>query len=187
MSIEKIIINDYSFYLEDYGENKGKVIITNWDNDLNFSYYWSAMGMDLKSFLQKIDNGYFLNKMIPREQQEVFSSKNTAKNIRKIWKEEIMQWYEHLEFQKSFREKLKSFLDEIIDQNHFIYAFDSFINSLDYHLINGYYESKSVEENIREILSQEPWHLIETEPSMVYKNLSKTFDQLKLNLKTSHL
>ncbi|WP_407533797.1 hypothetical protein [Elizabethkingia miricola] len=182
MNIEKIIIDDYSFYLEDYGDNKGKVIVTGWDKDENYSYYWSAMGMDLKSFLKKTNNGYFIGKLMLREQQEIFSSKNTGRNIRKIWKEEIMKWYEHQPFQKDFREKLNSFLDNIIDQNHFVYEFDHFIDSLDFYLIDDRYERERIESDIKDILQSECWHLIETEISPIYKKLSKAFDKLKKKL-----
>lgn len=182
MNIEKIIIEDYSFYLEDYGESKGKVIITGWDKDENYSYYWSAMGMDLKSFLKRTNNSYFIGKLMPREQQEIFSSKKTGRNIRRVWKEEIMKWYEHQSFQKDFREKLNSFLDGIIDQNHFVYEFDSFINGLDFYLIEDRYERERIESDIKDILQSECWHLIETEISPLYKRLSKAFDKLKKQL-----
>ncbi len=182
MNIEKIKIDDYSFYLEDYGENKGKVIVTGWDHDENYSYYWSAMGMDLKSFLKRTNNSYFIGKLMSREQQEIFSSKKTGKNIRKVWKEQIMKWYEYQAFQKDFREKLNSFLDGIINQNHFIYEFDSFINSLDFYLIEDRFERDRVESDIKDILQSECWHLIETEISPLYKKLSKAFDKLKKQL-----
>lgn len=182
--IEKIVIGDYSFYLEDYGEGKGKIIVTGWNQDENYSYYWSAMGMELKRFLLKINNGYFVGKLMNREQQEIFSIKKTGRNIRKVWKEEIMKWYEHQEFQKDYREKLNSFLDSISEQNQFIYEFDSFINSLDFYLIEDRYERHRIESDIKDILQSEPWHLIETEISPLYKKLSKAFDKLKKNLKS---
>lgn len=186
MNIEKIKIDDFSFYLECFGDGKGKVTITSCEKDENYSHYWGAMGMDLKSFLKKVDNGSFLGKLMPRKSQETFSAKNTGRNIRKIWREEIMKWYEHLEFQKDFREKLNSFLDGIIDSNHFVYEFDSFIRSLDTHLIDGYYNQKSIEDLMKDILQSECWNLIETEPSIEYKRLSKAFTKLKKQLKTSH-
>lgn len=183
MDIEKFIISDYSFYLEEHGAGKGKVIVTGWDRDDNYSYFWGSMGTDLKSFLKRIDNGYFVGKMMERDKQEVFSAKKTGTNIRKVWKSEIMQWYEHQEFQKDFREKLNSFLDEIIDKNHFVYEFDSFINSLDFYLITDKYERDRIESDIKDILQSECWHLIETETSRDYRNLSQAFTGLKKHLK----
>jgi hypothetical protein len=187
MGIEKIIIGDYSFYLEEYGEGKGKVIVTGWDRDENYSYYWGSMGGDLKSFLSKIDNGYFIGKMMDRDKQEIFSAKKTGTNIRKVWKSEIMQWYEHREFQKDFREKLNSFLDEIIDKNHFVYEFDSFINNLDFYLIDDRCERERIKLDIMQMLGSECWHLIETEGSRESKNLSAAFTKLKKQLKKSLL
>lgn len=182
MEIQKIVIDDYSFYLEDYGDNKGKVIVTGWDSDENYSYYWSAMGMDLKSFLKNINTSYFVGKMMPRDSQEIFSAKSTGKNIRKIWKEEIMPWYKNLEFQKDFREKLNSFLDNIISENHFVYEFDSFASSLDYYLIDDNFERQHVQDQVKDVLCSECWHLIEKEISPMYKKLSNSFTKLKNKL-----
>ena len=38
MNIEKIILNGFSFYLEDFGDGKGKITITG--NCENYSHYW---------------------------------------------------------------------------------------------------------------------------------------------------
>ncbi len=178
MAVEKLKVNDFSFYLEDIEVGKGKVIVTA-DYDENYSYYWGSMGSDLKSFLKRIDEDYFVCKMIPRDEQQIFSKKITGRNIRKIWREEIMPWYKYLEFQKHFREKLKDFLIDIQDSNHFIYEFDWFIKSLDYHLIECNYERKEVENTIEDILQSECWHLIETEISPKYKRLKLSFTELK--------
>ena len=142
------------------------------------------MGTDLKSFLKKIDNGYFVGKLMSSDKQQVFSAKYTGRNIRKIWKEEIMPWYKHLEFQKDFREKLKYFLIDIQDSNHFVYEFDWFIRSLDYFLIDDHKERNEIEGLVRSVLGSECWYLIDTELSIEYKRLSDAFTELKKHLKS---
>lgn len=185
MNIEKIILNGFSFYLEDFGDCKGKITITG--NCENYSHYWGSMGTDLKSFLKKIDNGYFVGKLMSNDKQQVFSSKYTGRNIRKIWKEEIMPWYKHLEFQKDFREKLKYFLIDIQDSNHFVYEFNWFIRGLDYFLINDYKERNEIEGLVRSVLGSECWYLIDTELSIEYKRLSDAFTELKKYLKSGKI
>lgn len=68
--IEKLKIGDVEVYLEDFGESKGKIIISN-TNGTSYSYYWNAMGGSLKDFLCQLNGDYLARCLIGTHQRLV--------------------------------------------------------------------------------------------------------------------
>ena len=181
--MEVIKIEETEVILQDYGEGKGKIIIANPYN-MNFSYYWSAMGGSLKEFLLGINDSYFANKLTYNT--EVFSGKNTATNIRRFIREDLnydLPWYEHMEFQKSLRGWIKSVetmetIDEFIDA-----ALNISKNyDLDYSCMN-YNEEQELKQLLSDTIGCEPWYLAGTESSKEYNFIVGIFNKLKKQLK----
>lgn len=177
-----INIDDTEIILRDYGHGKGKIIIANPYN-LNFSYYWSAMGSSLKEFLKSLDYGYFINKLTNKT--HVFSGKNTAKNIRKYIRQELkydLPWYKHMEFQKSLRRWIKE-IEEMETTDEFVHYAISIADSCDLDFSEmSYYEKKDIQQLLTDTIGCEPWHMAGDEPSRETLFLGDLFKKLKIKL-----
>jgi len=178
--MEKFKIGDSEVLLDDYGEGRGKIIITdNYYN--NYSYYWGSMGGTLKEFLKSINSGYFSNKLISHEQEYCFDVTATFKAVRYHIRYEMgLPFWEHMVFQKNMREILKEFqetCDDLMSQNYFIDNFKSdFIDRLDFYLIDSYHR-KQVKDQFDGIC--EVWNFIEIKSSDKAIALQRLHKKLK--------
>jgi elongation factor P--beta-lysine ligase len=183
-------VGESDIFLEELGENKGKITVSDVYGH-NYSMYWGAMGGTLKDFILQINSEYFVNKLLGSIDSQVFDTKATFKNVRKHIREEIgLKWYEYMDFQKQMREVLKDFENNCIsceekNSSYFIDNFkSSFIDRLDYYLIEGFFEKSYLESDLKNI---EWWYLTQTKESPKYKWLEKLHCELKKKLSTEAL
>ena len=182
--MEHIRIENTDVIFQEFGDGKGKIIISNDDYGYNFSYYWGAMGKDtsLAQFVQSINSDYFINKLSSSRKGD-FDAYSTFVNLRRYIQECFeyeLPWYDHMEFQKDYRKKLKEFQKTIASEKSFIDHITSFHNSLDYYLIKDSRERERVENLFRDIFSDcEPWHFTECEPHPETIFLKKLHVKLK--------
>lgn len=178
--MEVLRIKDTEIFLDDMGEGKGKITISN-TYGYNFSHYWGAMGGDLKSFINGINKYYFTDKLLGHKSGFKFCPKKTKSNIRRMIKEEkyILPWYKHMEFQKDMREKINTYFTDCEDVYEFMYSWDRFVNDLDYYLID-----RSERDDIESFFKgmSEVWYLAGERPDRDRVFLYNIFEQLKKEL-----
>lgn len=182
--MERIKIKNTDIFLEDYGDNKGKIIISN-TYGYNFSYYWGSMGSNLKDFLLRINEGYFIDKL-STDRQGKFSGKKTVQAIRKAIKNQDgwdIPWYEHMPAQKELRELLKS-LEQCDEVNSFYYECEKITdNYWDIHYNRKKrYESEEFTENVKNLLSESHYYFqyVDSNEHIFLKQL---FKDLQIELK----
>ena len=181
--MERIRVGHTDVIFDEIGDGAGKIIISNDDYGYNFSHYWGAMGKDtLKQFVCSIDTGYFTNKLCSHINGPM-NVKKTFVGLRKSIQESFeyeLEWYQHLEFQKDFREKLKKFQKEVSCREEFVNRAMSFHKELNYYLIEEDYERERIEELFKGIFSQcEPWTFLEYNPHPEQLFLEKLHVKLK--------
>lgn len=184
-NIARLKIDNTDIFLEDLGEGKGKITISDTYGH-NYSTFWGAMGMTLKEFICEINDCYFTNRLLGATSSNVFDAKNTITEVRRHIREELgLPWYTHKEFQVDMRERLNSLQETCEDsgsENTFVDLFFSgFINRLDFYLIEGNYEQKRWKSLFESI--DEPWHFIQTKESQQSIWLRKIHAKLKKELK----
>ena len=160
--IKNIKIDNTDIFLEDIGENQGKITISN-TYGYNYSCYWGAMGGYLADFISKINGDYFASKLMGSKSNYKIDIDATFKNLRKFIREEMsLPWYKELEFQKDMRKKLNEFQNSCENAHYFVDHFYFFVSELNYGLIKDKYDSKYIERDFKNI--SEPWNfIIETE------------------------
>lgn len=162
--VKKIQIGYTDIFLENFELGQGKITISNFDRDYNFSYYWGAMGkQSLEQFIAGTNSSYFVGKLLHPSHEDDFCARKTFKKLRAFIKEELLPWYKHLEFQKSMREELKDFQKSVYDARDFVDKFSGIFENFDFYLIKDKYERKEVEQLFCSI--EEPWDFLETKPS----------------------
>lgn len=166
--------------LQDFGNNKGKIIISDDDWGYNFSYYWGSMGKNLIDFLLGLNSDYFCYKLGPSEKGPI-NVKKTMSNVRKEIRQEL-PWYECVEFQKDMRLELKLLESEVYDQNDFVESMYDFPKRLDYNLIDNEFRKRDIVDTIYSIFETEPWNFIVYEEHKQIKYLSNFFPKLKKTL-----
>lgn len=173
--IEKIVIDESSIYLEDYGHGKGKIIITEYN--LNYSTYWGSMGSTLKEFLKRINGDYFANKLCSKLYS--FDGKESVKNVRKYIRNELsydLPWYKFMDGQKELRQKLKE-LESCCSEHEWVYSLPKIIDSL-YCFDMNYDDEKEFKE-ILKFAFTEPWQFIGEKESLEFRRLKKLHKNLK--------
>lgn len=178
-SIQKIRIGNTDIFLEDMGEGKGKITVSD-TYGYNYSMYWGAMEGTLSEFIKRINSDYFANKLSGAADSQVFSSKLTFRELRKHIRTEILPWYKHMEFQKDMREKINDFEQECESEEGFVNSWPWFIRGLNYYLIDNRFDRENIEDEFKSII--EPWHFIHTEESPAYKWLKNLHIKLKKQL-----
>lgn len=168
-AILKIRLKETDVFFDNQGLGKGKITVSNWQN--SYSCFWGTMGSNLQEFITRINSDYFAQKLLGSRNMYCFCPKKTMRNIRAMIKEEIA-WYEHMEFQKEMREKIKEYFSDNESSSDFVYSWGIFVNSLPYDLIECSYDREEVK-SIFEGYS-EPWHLIGETTSNEY-NWLKSF------------
>lgn len=180
--MEHIKIGTTDVFLDDKGEGKGKITISDTEWDINCSFYWGSMGCSLKEFLLQINADYFEGKLNMGD-HGIFDAKKSIKNVRKYIREEMeyqLPWYLYPSAQKELRERLKEIEDYCCSEEQFIDQMSNISDSI-YCYDLGYKEEKEFRGIIQE-LEQEPWHFIEKSPSEKSKWLKTFLPKLKKNL-----
>jgi len=154
--MEHIRIGDTDVIFDEMGFGKGKITISN--NIYNFSGTWGSMGRTntLKKFISSIESEHFVKKLSNKKIGQM-NVKKTFCNLRTYIKDCLcfdLKWYEHMEFQKDFRLKLREFQNEVISENTFVNGFNLIYDKLDFHLILDKYERKRLENLFKDIFSQ---------------------------------
>jgi hypothetical protein len=184
--MELIKIGTADIILQDFGDGKGKIIISDSDWDYNFSYFWGSMGVSLKDFLCRIDSGYFIGKLCPSIKGPI-SGKRTLANIRRSIRENMschLPWYKHMEFQKDMREKLNDFEREFQGEDEFIRGIENLVEwELNFYLIEDRHDRESIKKNLEDVLCSEPWYYIEYDNPHEHKYLEKLHKKLKKIIK----
>jgi hypothetical protein len=181
MSLQHIKIKDTDIILQDFEFGGGKLIISN--NQYDLSYTWGAMSTTLKEFLLRINSDYFVRNMT-NVRHDPMCAKSTMKAIRKAIASEL-PWYKYMAFQKNLRMNLKIFQSRYMDnEREFVDCFSDFHKELDYYLIEDKYDRKDVEGIFESICTQEPWHFIETTEHPQKKWLAILFKDLVVYLKS---
>jgi hypothetical protein len=183
-NIKRIKIDNIDVFLEDMGANKGKITISDTYNH-NYSYFWGSMGGTLEDFICNINSGYFADKLMGYKTNYTMEVKKTFAAVRKYIKNEIgLSWFEHLDFQKDMRERLKDFQQvcEEMDSRYFVdNFFNSFVNRLEYWNIEGRFDRERIEKEFKGI--SEHWYFIVEKPNEEYLWLERFHKKLKRALR----
>lgn len=183
--MEKITIDSTDIILEDLGNEQGKIIIAD-TYGYNYSTYWGAMGGSLKEFLMRINEDYFINRLLPSDDRGVFSGKKSVRNVRKHIKTELsyeIPWYKYMSAQKELRERLKE-IESCESDHEFIDAMQRISNDVYCFELDRHDEERF--KDALKSLESEPWHFIETEPSRHSIFLHRIFKRLQKELKKKH-
>ncbi len=183
-NILRIKIDNTDVFIEELGEGRGKVTISDTYNH-NYSYFWGAAGGGIKEFLCRINSEYFADKLLGANSCYEMDVKKTFTEIRKYISNEIgLEWYKHQEFQKHMREVLSQFqeqCEDVNDERYFVDSFfSSFVNQLDFYLIGNRSDEKYYEESFKNI--SEHWYFIAKKPNREYLWLMKLHSKLKKQL-----
>lgn len=184
-TVKKLQIGDTDVFLENFEKGKGKITISNTYGH-NYSMFWGAMGESLEEFLCGINSDYFASKLIPVSDERIIDTKATFTEVRKFIREEMgMPFYREMEFQKNMRKVLRSFQRECEDEYGGKYRFvdcffSSFIDRLDYFLIDDRFERNEIEEGFKGIC--EHWSFLVEKPSANYDWLKSFHGKLKAKL-----
>ncbi len=183
--IHRLKIDNTDIFLEEVGENQGKITISNTYGH-NYSMFWGAMGGTLKDFICRMNTEYFVDKLLGVRSSQCFDAKNTFAVLRNHIKNEMcLPWYKHMDFQKNMREVMKDFqeaCEEANSEEYFVNAFSSqFVSRLDYYLIKNRHECDVWENNFKGI-SCEPWHFIQTNKNSQCIFLQGLHAKIKLEL-----
>lgn len=182
LKLKHLKIGTTDIFLDNKGEGKGKITISDTSMDYNFSHYWGAMGCDLEEFIQGINEYYFSSKLNPGD-NGVFCPKSTMRNVRKFIKEELsyeLPWYSYLSAQKELRERLREIENACNDEKDFIDYMMSLTDDLMCYDLN--YQDETDFKGIIKVLGQEPWSWIEKVESPKTVWLKEFLPKLKKGL-----
>ena|ERR1044072_5336499 len=177
--VEKLKIGDVEIYLEDFGEGKGKIILSN-PSSTSYSYYWNAMGGSLKEFLCQLNGEYFARCLIGANDRFVIDWKKTFAEVRKHIRNELsLPWYSNMEFQIEMRHRLNRFQRNCVEYNtaeYFVHGFDyDFVNRLDFYLIED--NREYLEKDFKRI--DEVWHFLVKKEGPEYLKLIDLLKKLQ--------
>lgn len=174
--------------LQDHGEGKGKIIVSDNDWDYNFSHYWGAMGKgtSLREFLLQINSDYFAGKLTGHI-SGVFDVKKTFTNVRKHIREEMsdeLPWYKHMEFQKDLREKINEWEEGCYSEESFVNGWYHFWEyTVDYYLVDNLFDKGSIKDMFMSI--DEHWYFVARKEHESIPWLRKIHKKLKKEIKKS--
>lgn len=180
VQIQKLHLRDHVVYLEDLGPNQGKVIVTSGSGQ-SWSYYWGAMGGDLKAFLCRINGDYFANNLIVAGNRDQLDVKRTFTEVRRFIREDLgVTYFKYKAFETDVRTRLRLFqlfCEEYPTKETFVNGFrPQFVDLLDFYLIDERSAEARMEREFKEI--REVWNFIVTKPSQEYKNLKRLHGRL---------
>jgi len=175
------ILSDAKVLLKDIDKGKGEIVVWN-SHGNNYSYFWGAMGSDIKTFIKQISADYLAGCFIGRAAFFEFDADATFKELRSFIKSELgLPFYKHMEFQKDMRVAIREFQNRCSSLNDFVHYWDSFIMRLDFTLIgDSRWEQESVEKEFKSI--SEPWHFGQTKHSREYYFIQKLHNELNQKL-----
>lgn len=168
--------------IQDYGDGRGKLILSDDDYDHNVSYYWGCMGegYDLSKFIQKTSTEYLVRKLGKRDSDGPIDMKKTMRNVRKFIREETeWRFYMDTEADKELRRELNEIQSGSYDENNFIQLMSN-INPVAW-LDKSYYQTEW--NDMIEQLKCEPWHFIQHSLPEVNVWLFKFIPKLQSYLK----
>lgn len=177
--VEKLKIGDVEIYLEDFGEGKGKIILSN-TNGTSYSYYWNAMGGSLKEFLSSLSGDYFARCLLGPNDRFVIDWKKTFAEVRRHIRNELsLPWYSNMEFQVEMRRRLNRFQRNCVESNtaeYFVHGFDyDFVERLDFYLIEE--NREYLEKDFKRI--DEVWHFLVKKEGPEYLKLIDLLKKLQ--------
>lgn len=180
--MKHIKIGNTDVFLDDKGEGKGKITISDIEWGYNFSFYWGAMGCSLEEFLLQINPDYFEGKLNMGD-QGVFDAKGSIKNVRRHIREEMkyqLPWYAYPSAQKELREVLKDIEKHCCSEDEFVDTMSNLTRQLYYYELS--YKEETEFLDIISELEQEPWNFIEKKPSQKSVWLKNFLTKLKKEL-----
>lgn len=174
------IIGRTNVSLIHWGEGKGQVIIKipYYDHHVELDHYWGAMGDEgILDFVKTSYADYFAGKLSRTGHETKFNLKATFVNIRKAIRE-WYPWYQDMDVQKEFREKLREVqdnLDEDSSQEAFVDAIEDLRRSIKY------------DKDFTQLydLLFEPWNYISMSDSDEVKHIKYIHSVLVKHLKTN--
>jgi hypothetical protein len=172
------------YTLTDISENCGSIQLEL--NGVLYQYQWGAMDGTISEFISSISGDYFASKLLGTRSRYSFCYRKTFRNLRRFIKEEIMNHYEYMVFQKQMREVIRDFQNQFeekifVTKNDFVNYFDSyFLSELDFTLIPGDFDSQYVERNFKDLMN-EPWGFIGEKYSDEYLSLLEVHKIIKQN------
>jgi hypothetical protein len=176
--MEKIYIGETKIILDDLGEGRGSLIISNGYNA--YDHYWGSMGGTLNEFILRIDTGYFAGKMLGHRDIYEFDAKASLRNVRAQLKEDL-PWYEYMSAQKELREELRG-LKYCSSQEEFVDVLSNLHDKLMCYDLDRYDEAEFLD-IIRNGICSESWHLLGTKPSREYNFLVDLLPKLQKHIK----
>lgn len=178
--MKKITIETTDIFLDDKGEGRGKVTISDGYRGA-YNYFWGSMGSSLEEFLCRINSDYFADKFCPNNY--VFDGKSSVKNIRRFIRTEMtidLPFYKFMEGQKELREKLKE-LENCQNANEFVLRCGQIPNEL-MCLGMDYHEEKEFRSILEGLFGGEVWNFIGEKLSPTYLWLRDIHKELKKEL-----
>lgn len=173
-TVQMVRVGITKVFMEDFGENRGEITISDFENGA-FTYYWSAMGSDLKTFLKRINKDYFARKLSTKTY--VFDAKRSVKNVRKQFREaNLVPWYQFGSAQKELRKAINE-LEYANSNDEFINMMFNIMDNVHCFDLN-YKEEKEFKELIGDFFSCEPWHFIVEKCSDEYNWLADLHTKL---------
>lgn len=82
IAVLKIKIDSTDIFLEELGQDKGKITVSDTYGH-NYSSYWGSMGGTLKEFICEINESYFANNLLGASDMYEMDIKKTFAAIRK--------------------------------------------------------------------------------------------------------
>lgn len=172
--MKHIKIRTTDIFLDDKGNGRGKITVSDTAMDYNFSYYWGAMGSDLSEFIQQINPSYFAGKLC--RELYVMDVKKTMANVRSCIKEEL-PWYKYPSAQKELRQELNEIQDSVESKESFVGHMESLLDNIICYDLD-YYETESFKDTLRGVIEM-PWNLIIEKPSRQYEWLESLLPKLQ--------
>ncbi len=173
-NVQMVRVGITKVFLEDFGENRGEITISDFENGA-FTYYWGSMGSDLKTFLKRTNKDYFARKLCTNTY--VFDAKRTVKNVRKQFREaNLIPWYHFGSAQKELRKAINE-LEYAHSGDEFIRMMMSLMDNIHCFGLN-YQEEKEFKGLIGDFFDCEPWHFIIEKTSHQYNWLADLHTKL---------
>ncbi len=159
-------VDNHNVFIKPTGETTGSIHITG--RFINGSTYWGAMGCGILEFLLSINGDYFANRLVQND--IVYSSKKTARAIRKEFSEHINYWQD-MEEQKEFRKLVKEIENGL--------EFNEGISNI----IERHWEGYDIKQAIKWTFD-DCYYLYQQEYSREYKYAYKFLKELQRSIKT---
>jgi hypothetical protein len=185
--MDKIKIEDTDIFLDDQGNGQGKIIIAN-TYGYNFSFFWGAMGGSLPDFLLRINESYFVGKLLDGDDNGVLDAKKSVTAVRKYLREEChsdLPWYKYPTAQKSLREELKK-LEQCERDDEFVDGIYALPKNVDYSDLD-WRDERELRQILEGICQTEPWTFIVKGPSRKALFLKRLFPKLQKAIKENNL